>query len=583
MNTILTTDFPEAAGLSASCIANTLREIDQKGICMHSFLMWKDEKLCAEGYYAPVKRDDLHRMFSVTKSFVSIAIGLLQEEGRLLLDDSIVTFFPEYVPDPSRVHPWLAATTIRDMLSMRSCHASTTYDKFSSKTDWVKSFFTVLPTHKPGTVFHYDTSSTHTLCALVEKLSGMTMLDYLRRKVLDEIGFSKEAYCLKDGFGVSMGGSGLMATSRDLMLFALLILKQGQLNGKQYIPAEYLKEATSFQTATCVTGPVPSESMGYGLQFWIGEHDAIVCYGMGGQLAILLPKYNTAIVTTADTQGYQGGNQVIYDAIWRHILPELEKRLAPWTPNDAEKCEFEQFMRGLAMQPLKQQEEFTLEVWNNKIENVNDINPSFLTSFRSNMSSSQENENVNDINRTFFANFQRIMSSFVGTYIVNKNFAERQPDTHKSAAAAVTSTIWDQVSFEIEQPSKKKPLGTGKLTLKSHISLSPMASDETFSDETVSIEFGIGMLKEGTLTMTTHMGNRADEPAEVSMRYAASAAWLDENTLYIRIHLLDTCIGSIHIQAVFGDSDVTIFFRKQEETLFGEFSGHFYGTRVNPR
>ncbi len=110
-----------------------------------------------------------------------------------------------------------------------------------------------------------------------------------------------------------------------------------------------------------------------------------------------------------------------------------------------------------------------------------------------------------------------------------------------------------------------------------------MASDETFSDETVSIEFGIGILKEGTLTMTTHMGNRADEPAEVSMRYAASAAWLDENTLYIRIHLLDTCIGSIHIQAVFGDSDVTIFFRKQEETLFGEFSGHFYGTRVNPR
>ncbi len=554
MNTILTTDFPEAAGLSASCIANTLREIDQKGICMHSFLIWKDEKLCAEGYYAPVKRDDLHRMFSVTKSFVSIAIGLLQEEGRLLLDDSIVTFFPEYVPDPSRVHPWLAATTIRDMLSMRSCHASTTYDKFSSKTDWVKSFFTVLPTHKPGTVFHYDTSSTHTLCALVEKLSGMTMLDYLRKKVLDEIGFSKEAYCLKDGFGISIGGSGLMATSRDLMLFALLILKQGNLNGKQYIPADYIKKATSFQTATCVTGPVPSESMGYGLQFWIGEHDAIVCYGMGGQLVILLPKYNTAIVTTADTQGYQGGNQVIYDAIWRHILPELERKLAPWTPNDAEKCEFEQFLRGLAMRPLPQQYGSMPQSLNNKTENVNDING------------------------TFFANFQQIMSSFEGTYIVNKNFANKQPDTNK--AAAVTSATWEQVSFEMEQASKKKPLGTGKITLKSHISPSLTASDETVSDKTVSIEFGIGMLKEGLLTMTTHMGNRADEPVEVSMRYAASASWLDKNMLYIRVHLLDTCVGSIHIQAVFGDSDVTIFLRKQEETLLGEFTGHLYGIRL---
>ena len=536
MNTIqnanfsqLNTNFPQSVGLSASCIVDALREIDQKGIFMHSFLLWKDESLAAEGYYAPVKRDDLHRMFSVTKSFVSIAIGLLQEEGRLTLDDSIVTFFPEYVPDTANVHPWLAATTIRDMLSMRSCHATTTYDKFSSKIDWVESFFTVPPTHKPGTIFHYDTSATHTLCALVEKLTGMTMLDYLRKKILDEIEFSKTAYCLTDGFGVSMGGSGLMATSRDLMLFALLILKQGKLNGKQYVPADYIKEATSFQTSTCVTGPVPSESQGYGFQFWIGEHNSIVCYGMGGQLAILLPKFNTVIVTTADTQGYQGGNQVIYDAIFRHILPELEKRLAPWIPTDAEKCEFEQFMHGLAMRPLQQRGGFTLETRNNKIENVNDINRTFFRDFRSNMSS------------------------------------------------------FEEVSFEIKQEIGQalgKPLGTGKVALKGRISPSPMASRLMASPaETVVIEFGIGALKEGILTMTTHMGNRPDEPVVVSMRYAASAAWLSENTLYIRVHLLDTCVGSIHIQAVFGDSDVTIFFRKQEETLFGEFSGHFYGTK----
>ena len=78
MNTILTANFPETTGISASCIMDTLREIDQKGIFLHSFLLWKSDNLVAEGYYAPVKRNDLHRMFSVTKSFVSIAIGLLQ-------------------------------------------------------------------------------------------------------------------------------------------------------------------------------------------------------------------------------------------------------------------------------------------------------------------------------------------------------------------------------------------------------------------------------------------------------------------------------------------------------------------------
>ena len=545
MNTITNTTFPEAKGISASCIIDTLSEIDIRGISMHSFLLCKDDCLVAEGYYAPIKKNDLHRMFSVTKSFVSIAIGLLQEEGRLSLDDSIVKFFPEYVPNTSEAHPWLLATTIRDMLSMRSCHASTTYDKFSSKTDWVKSFFTVATTHKPGTVFHYDTSATHTLCALVEKLTNMKMLDYLRNKVLNEIGFSKEAYCLTDGFGVSMGGSGLMATSRDLMCFALLILHNGKLNGKQYISADYIKEATSFQTATCVTGPVPSESQGYGLQFWVGEHDSIVCYGMGGQLAILLPEYNTAIVTTADTQGYQGGNQVIYDAIFRHILPELEKRQSPWTPSDEEKLAFEQFMSKLAMRPLNHNKS-AFEAWNNKSENVNDINTSFLT------------------------NFRPIMSSFEGTYVIKKaSDAAKALDKN-----IINETIWDEISFEMSE--SMAPSCTGKVSLKCHVFSSIM--DSTV-DSPVTFEFGFGALKEGTLNMTTHMGNRADEPVPVSMRYAASAEWLSENMLYIRVHLLDTSVGSIHIQASFGESDVTIFLRKQEETLFGEFSGHLYGTR----
>ena len=94
MNTITSTTFPEATGISASCIMDALREIDTRGISMHSFLFCKDNCLVAEGYYAPVKKNDLHRMFSVTKSFVSIAIGFLQEEGRLSLDDSIVKIFP---------------------------------------------------------------------------------------------------------------------------------------------------------------------------------------------------------------------------------------------------------------------------------------------------------------------------------------------------------------------------------------------------------------------------------------------------------------------------------------------------------
>lgn len=202
-------------------------------------------------------------------------------------------------------------------------------------------------------------------------------------------------------------------------------------------------------------------------------------------------------------------------------------------------------MSKLAMRPLNHNKAAS-EAWNNKFENVNDINTSFLT------------------------NFRPIMSSFEWTYVIKKaSDAAEALDKN-----IINETIWDEISFEMSEPLT--PSCTGKVSLKCHVF--PSIVDSTV-DSPVTFEFGFGALKEGKLNMTTHMGNRADEPVPVSMHYAASAEWLNENMLYIRIHLLDTSVGSIHIQAVFGESDVTVFLRKQEETLFGEFSGHLYGTR----
>ena len=111
-----------------------------------------------------------------------MAIALLQEEGKLSFDDPIADHFPEYTDE--NTHPWIRQTTIKNCLQMRTCHAASTY-KVDMKSDWVESFFKVAPTHKPGTIFHYDTSAAHTLCALAEKLTGMSMLDYLKEKAPD--------------------------------------------------------------------------------------------------------------------------------------------------------------------------------------------------------------------------------------------------------------------------------------------------------------------------------------------------------------------------------------------------------------
>ena len=184
---------------------------------MHSILLLRHDKLVAEGYFAPCSADSLHRMFSICKTLNAIAIGILAADGKLKLSDAIAGYFPDKLPE--QVHPWIASMTIRDLLMMRTCHASTTY-KHDIKKEWVESFFTTPPSHKPGTVFHYDTSASHVLCALVERLSGKPLLDFLRERIFDAIGWSKASYVLKNDFGDSSGRKrGSWTTSKRFCSF----------------------------------------------------------------------------------------------------------------------------------------------------------------------------------------------------------------------------------------------------------------------------------------------------------------------------------------------------------------------------
>ncbi len=499
---LLTPAAPEDVGIPSRVISSLIADLKEKGIPMHSLLLWRRGKLIAEGYYAPCRKDELHRMFSVTKSFVSAAVGVLCDRGRCSLDDPIIRYFPEYLP--RQVHPWLAQTTIRDMLMMRSCHAATTY-KIHPETNWVQSFFTVPPTHKPGTVFHYDTSSAHTLCALVEKLTGKKLLDFLREVCLDDIGFSKEAYIIEDPFGTSTGGSGLMATPRDLLRFAILVMNNGNLNGTQYLPAWYLREACSCLTPNCVTGPIPEECLGYGYQFWRGRHGSVICYGMGGQLAVMMPQHELICVTTADTQGCGGGNQVIYDALFDHLLPLPEN--GPIRPTRSWQEALSKTLQTLQIEPLAPSDSIPF--------------PDGYGPLRG-----PRQAEIDELR-------YRILPADAFS---------------ADAAAALDSSApgFHSVSFSFSHQE-------GVFSYR-------------YQGTDCRMVFGIGRMAESRLPIYGY-------------KYAASGLWLSPDCLYIRVHLLDTCVGSLHIQAYFGDNDVTIFLRKQEESLFKEFNGHLYGIR----
>lgn len=493
--------LPEQTGIPSRCIVNFIERLRRQRVPMHSILLYHRDHLIAEGYYAPYRADTLHRMFSVSKSFTSIAIGLLADEGKLSLDDPIVRYFPEKVPE--NVHPWISAMTIRDMLMMRTCHASTTY-KVDMKSDWVESFFTVPPTHPSGKIFHYDTSSAHTLAALAERLSGMPMLDYLRKK-LALLGLSEESYMLTDPFGVSMGGSGLVATSMDLLKFGYFIFHEGLVEGQQLLSSSYIREATSHLSDTLMTSPCRSEGCGYGYQFWRNEKGGYVCYGMGGQLIIFLPDYDLICVTTADTQGIGGGNQLIYDALYEEILPFIQGN--PLPEDEKRHCALQTTLENLQIAPLT-----------------------------GNISSSMMGK-VNDMVFRFADNDMEF--SDMRIHFSDENISG---STNGREGRDKTGNI-------LQENDCHNLLGTLEFTLHG---------------EKCSLSFGLGELVTG------------DFPV-YHQRYAASGVWTSEDTLYLRFHIIDEFVGSVHFEVCFGDGDVTVFMKKQEESLFKEFNGHLYG------
>ncbi len=320
---------PEEAGVPSEAVRRYIEALEARGVNLHSFLMMRGEKIFAEGYCPPYAEDTLQRMYSISKSFTSAAIGLMLDEGRIRLDSRIADYFQEFLPD--NPHKWLLDTRVEDLLKMASPFVETKH--YSGGGPWIKSYLGCPVNHPPGTVFLYDTAATYTLCALVERLSGKRLLDYMREKLLDPIGFSEDAWCVRGTDGYSWGGSGIMATLRDLAKFACVFNHGGRFEGKQLISEDYVRRATSKQ----IFNDEWSDNMmwrgGYGYQIWISDDGSFAFRGMGGQHAICFPKEDFIFCNTADCQGSDLTYQFIYEELRRQIIPKLSE---PMKGNTAE-------------------------------------------------------------------------------------------------------------------------------------------------------------------------------------------------------------------------------------------------------
>ncbi len=319
---------PEEIGVSPEWVADYINKITDMGKMCHSFLMMRHGKVFAEGYWKPFGKDWKHRMYSVSKTFVSAAIGMLIDEGRIKLTDKICDYFPDKLPKD--LHPLIAEMTIRDMLLMATCHKVSTYQRYDK--DWLATFFEphFEPDHKAGTEFRYDTSATYTMDVLVERLTGKTFLNYLIDKGLGDIGFSKDAWCVEAPEGYAWGGSGVMCTTRDLARFASVFANGGTVGGKKLLSREYVEDATANHISNDEGKHDAMHGHGYGYQIWRTFNNTYSFCGMGGQLAIIIPEKDMLFVCTSDTQGDVDGYAPFYNVLFDTVVDRASDDKLPF-------------------------------------------------------------------------------------------------------------------------------------------------------------------------------------------------------------------------------------------------------------
>ena len=316
---------PEAQGVSPAALRAFVEAADQKVGTMHSFMLVRHGQVVAEGWWKPESPETPHVLHSLSKSFTSTAVGLAIGEGKLSLDARVLSFFPDDAPaEPSEN---LRAMRVRDLLTMSTGHESE--PKLTPETPWVRSFLAHPVPRPPGTHFVYNSAATYMLSAIVQKVTGEKLIDFLKPRLFEPLGIENPQWD-ESPQGINVGGWGLRVRTEDIAKFGLLYARNGRWDGRQLLPETWAQQATAKQVANG-SDPTKDWTQGYGYQFWRCRHGAFRGDGAFGQFCIVLPEFDAVLAMTADTKDMQGQ----LNLVWDHLLPALRAEPLPADPGAA--------------------------------------------------------------------------------------------------------------------------------------------------------------------------------------------------------------------------------------------------------
>jgi len=323
------TEAPEAVQAAFDTYVSAVDTLTTDEI--HSIMIVQHGKVLEEKWFGDWTPEKPHVMWSVSKTWTATAVGIAIDEGLLSLDDKLVSFFPEELPDT--VSENLAAVTIRNLLTMNCGHEKEpVLDRRDSTMTWTKAFLAWPVTKTPGTWYCYNSFGTYMLSAIVQKVTGEKVVDYLTPRLFEPLHIEKPEWD-ESPQGINCGGWGLHIKTEDMAKLGQLFLNGGKWNGKQIVSKEWIQEAMKEQVPCVPSGVRPDQQealgltkensdwvQGYGYQMWRCRHNGVRADGAFGQYIIILPDLDAVVAMTARV----GNMQKEINMVWDIILPALE-------------------------------------------------------------------------------------------------------------------------------------------------------------------------------------------------------------------------------------------------------------------
>lgn len=308
--------IPEEQGVPSGALVELFDSLHfMPGTDIHGMIVMRHGKVVGEFYPAPFAAEYQHTQYSSSKTLVSIAVGIAIDENRLRLTDRVATFFPEYLPDSISAN--LAKMTLEDLLTMQS-GIKPDWAMRSKGTEWIRTFLSKDVKNVPGEVFAYDSMVTYMISAIVQKVTGKTVLDYLKEKLFAPMNISKVNWEISPE-GVNTGGWGLHIQCESLAKVGQMWLDNGVWDGKQLVSKEWIGQMSSKHAN--------GGDYGYGYQVWMCKYPgAVRADGALGQYVIVVPENDVVIVLT-EASFTNGKPQ--RGLIWDKFLPQLSDTPLP--------------------------------------------------------------------------------------------------------------------------------------------------------------------------------------------------------------------------------------------------------------